>query len=161
MDSRPNCWSKRLMDREWSSGEADRRRLESSLPTAKSRSTSASQGLSPAAISNCPTTACKMRKAAKGLAGCALRGRRTSPPEPGLGALLVGGESEGALLSTKAWVFKHSTFQILDGGTISKGRRGAVLVPSADATIGQQGLLVGGTGTGTDMITQTELFDPR
>lgn len=96
----------------------------------------------------------------KGLAGCALRGRRTSPPEPGLGALLVGGESEGALLSTKAWVFKHSTFQILDGGTISKGRRGAVLVPSADATIGQQGLLVGGTGTGTDMITQTELFDP-
>lgn len=96
----------------------------------------------------------------KGLAACALRGRRTSPAEPGLGALIVGGESEGAILSTKAWVFKPSTFQILDGGTVSKGRRGALLLPSADMTIGQQGLLVGGSGPGSDMITQTELFDP-
>lgn len=96
----------------------------------------------------------------KGLAACALRGRRTNPVETGLGALIVGGESEGALLSAKAWVFKPATFQLLDGGTVSKGRRGAVLLPSADATLGQQAILVGGAGTGSDMITQTEKFDP-
>ncbi len=96
----------------------------------------------------------------KDLAACALRGRRTSPVESGLGALLVGGESEGALLSTKAWVFKHSTFQVLDGGTITKPRRGALLLPSADATLGQQALLVGGAAVGSDLVTQTEKFDP-
>ena len=65
------------------------------------------------------------------LAACALRGRRTSPVETGLGAIIVSGESEGVLLSTRAWVFKPATFQILDGGTISKGRRGAVVLPLA------------------------------
>ena len=96
----------------------------------------------------------------KGLAACALRGRRTSPVESSLGALIVSGESEGVQLSTKAWVFKPATFQLLDGGILSRGRRGAVVVPSADATLGQQALLVGGAGAGSDMITQTEKFDP-
>jgi len=107
-----------------------------------------------------PDDAMTSAQGRKDLAACALRGRRTSPVETGLGAIIVSGESEGVLLSTKAWVFKPATFQILDGGTISKGRRGAVVLPSADATLGQQALLVGGAGAGSELLTQAEKFDP-
>jgi len=96
----------------------------------------------------------------KALSACALKGRRGSPNEPSLGALIVGGEAEGTLPMAQAWMFKPSSFQLLDGGTISQGRRGAVVVPSADGTIGQQALLVGGAFQGQELATQTEKFDP-
>lgn len=95
----------------------------------------------------------------KYLAACALRGKKGTG-EPGLGALVVGGETEGVFPSSKAWVFKPAAVQFLDGGAVSKGRSGAVLLPSADANVGQQALLVGGAGQGSELLTMTERFDP-
>ena len=109
---------------------------------------------------NLPDDSMQSAQGRKGLAACALRGRSTTPPEAGLGALIVGGESEGGQLSQRAWVFKPASFQLLDGGTVSRGRRGALVLPSADGTLGQQALLVGGAGAGADLITPVEKFDP-
>ena len=88
---------------------------------------------------------------------CAARSSHQSV-ESGLGALLVG-ESEGALLSTKAWVFGHSTFAC---STVER-------LPSHDAgrcccqcrrDAWSAALLVGELLPSVAISNSTEKFDP-
>lgn len=100
------------------------------------------------------------------LMGAALIGRQVSPPEPAIGALLVGGAADDGSLPNEALIYRVLTHQIIDAGAPSSAgapsvpRRGGVLVPSADTVASQQALVWGGATTGGMLLTTADKFDP-
>lgn len=96
-----------------------------------------------------------------GLTAAALRGRQVSPAEPGYGALIAGGVTETGQHPTSAWLYQTLTHQLIDAGTLGTPRRGAALLPSADATYGQEAVLVGGVGANGAPVSAAEKFSSR
>lgn len=100
------------------------------------------------------------------LMGAALIGRQVSPPEPAIGALLVGGAADDGSLPNEALIYRVLTHQIIDAGAPSSAgapsvpRRGGVLIPSADTVASQQALVWGGSTTGGTLLTTADKFDP-
>ncbi len=100
------------------------------------------------------------------LMGAALIGRQVSPAEPAIGALIVGGAGDDGSLVNQAAMYKTLTHQLIDAGSPSSAglasgaRRGGVLVATADATVGQQAVLWGGTQAGGTLPTHADKFDP-
>ncbi len=100
------------------------------------------------------------------LMGAALLGRQVSPPEPAIGALLVGGAADDGSLASEALIYRMLTHQIIDAGAPSSAgapsvpRRGGVLVASGDTVASQQALLWGGSTTGGMLLTTADKFDP-
>lgn len=100
------------------------------------------------------------------LSGVVLRGRAVQPtPERGFGALLCGGLDEAGNVEPSAWLYDPLTHKLVSAGKPQVPRRGAALVPSADADRGQQAILWGGApvsgGAEGALPTAAELFDPN
>jgi hypothetical protein len=96
----------------------------------------------------------------RGMAATSLRGRRGSG-EPGLGALLVGGQDDSGQLPTRAWRYSPVLHQLIDSGKPVLTRHGAVLLASADADVGHQALLFGGSDPSGTLPTAAERYDPQ
>lgn len=95
------------------------------------------------------------------LAGASLRGKRATPNEPSLGALIVGGMGDSGQPLVRAWRYSPILHNLVDSGALQTARFGAVLVPSADAQIGHQALLVGGADAAMHLVKGAEKFDPQ
>lgn len=103
------------------------------------------------------------------LAGVTLRGRKSSPPVPSLGALIAGGTDESGVVPARTWVYKTMVHQVIDAGQLRKDdpmsltrpRSGAVLVASADSTSGMQAILWGGVDDKGTLPTYALKFDPQ
>lgn len=115
--------------------------------------------MSPAALpdDNGSTTNPVGRKA---LAAASLRGRR-GLPEPGLGALIVGGVQDTGGLMSRAWRYSPVLHQLIDAGTPKVVRQGGVLLSSADSDIGQQAILWGGADASGALPTVADKYDPQ
>lgn len=96
-----------------------------------------------------------------GVQATALRGRQVSPAEPGYGALIAGGVGEGGRIFGGAWLYQALTHQLIDAGTLLAPRQGGVLLPSADSSVGQEAVLVGGANSGGMLLSSAEKFSPR
>ncbi len=97
------------------------------------------------------------------LSGAVLRGPKGSA-NPGLGTLIVGGLDGSGKSLADSWFFDPASQKFVGGGKSLKARHGAVTVPSADASIGEQVLIWGGAvalggGGDTEQPTTAELFD--
>ena len=95
------------------------------------------------------------------LAAAALRGRAVTPtPQTSLGVLITGGSDGTGMISARSWLYDPLSHTLLNAGNPATPRRGAVLVPTADANTGQQALLYGGQNQKGELVGTAELFDP-
>lgn len=96
------------------------------------------------------------------LAAVALRGRAVTPvAQTSLGALIVGGADSAGAVATRSWLYDPLTHGLLNAGNPKTARRGAVLVPMADAQTGQQAILFGGQDKDGKPVNAAEVFDPQ
>lgn len=97
------------------------------------------------------------------LAAVALRGRAVTPvAQSSLGVLIAGGVvDDKGTLPALSWLYDPLTHSLLNAGNPKVARRGAVLVPSADANLGEQAVLFGGQDKDGKLPSAAEVFDPQ